>query len=259
MPFESLMNDNVEILKVDGSKYSGLKASVQTNKIFLDAGKFVVESGDLIIRSTSVGARETYRVLDPGFYEVHSGIPAHYQMKVRRLSAADAASAIASVGGAEITEERRTALFSLWEEYGVDIIKQDLGNGGSRFVGGPPSTRKLAREWVRLKAAEKETGGHTIHVTGPNSRVNIQSTDQSTNTVVTGSIFEDVRKALDGGVQNEEERTELKNLLSDLEVAKDKKTFTARYQAFIGSAANHMTIIAPFLTPLAGLLQDLAS
>ena len=253
------MNDNVELLKVDGNKFPGLKASVQTNKIFMNAGKLVIESGDLIIRSTSTGARETFRVIDPGFYEAHGGIPANYQMKVQRLSAADAASAVASLGGDEITEARRTALFSQWEDYGLDIIKQDLGNGGFRFVGGPPSTRKLAREWVRLKEAEKAAGGQTIHVSGPNSRVNIQSTDQSTNTVVTGDIFNDVRKALDNGVQDEAQRTELKQLLDDLEAAKDRKNFTARYQAFIGSAANHMTVIAPFLTPLAGLLQSLAS
>jgi hypothetical protein len=260
MPFAELMNDNIELLKVDGTRVPGLKGSIQTNRIFMDAGKLIVDIGDLILRNTSTGARETYRVIEPGFYEAHHGIPANYQMKVHRLSAVDAASAIASVGGDEISAERREALFSQWEDHGLDIIKQDLGNGGFRFVGGPPSTRKLAREWVRIKEAEKTAlVSPSIHVSGPNSRVNINSNDQSNNTVVTGGVFNEVRRALDGAALPVEERTILRTLVDELESAPDKTSFNARYQAFIAAAANHMTLLAPFLTPLAHMLGQLAS
>jgi len=247
MPFAELMRDNIELLKVDGTRVPGLKASVQPGKIFMNAGKLVVDAGDLILRNTSTGARETYRVIDPGFYEAHLAIPANYQMRVQRLSAPEAASAIASVGGDEISAERREALFSQWEDYGLDIIKQDLGNGGFRFVGGPPATRKLALEWVRMKESEKAAAvGHTINVSGHNSRVNIHSTDQSSNTIVSGGVFNELRQALDDGVADETQRIQLKRLIDDLEIAKDRKTFTGYYQALIASAADHMTVIAPF-------------
>lgn len=36
-----------------------------------------------------------------------------------------------------------------WEKLGVDVVKQDLINGGLRFVGGPPDNREAAMEWVR--------------------------------------------------------------------------------------------------------------
>ena len=38
-----------------------------------------------------------------------------------------------------------------WEKLGVDVVKQDLMNGGTRFVGGPPENREAAMEWVRRK------------------------------------------------------------------------------------------------------------
>ena len=35
MSFAELMNDNIEVLKKDGTRVPGLKASVQRNKVFL--------------------------------------------------------------------------------------------------------------------------------------------------------------------------------------------------------------------------------
>ncbi len=38
-----------------------------------------------------------------------------------------------------------------WEKLGVDLVKQDLANGGLRYVGGPPEVREQAIEWIRRK------------------------------------------------------------------------------------------------------------
>jgi len=38
-----------------------------------------------------------------------------------------------------------------WEKLGVDVVKHDLMDGGSRFVGGPPENREAAMVWVRRK------------------------------------------------------------------------------------------------------------
>jgi hypothetical protein len=38
-----------------------------------------------------------------------------------------------------------------WEKLGVDMVKNDLMNGGVRFVGGPPENREAALAWVRRK------------------------------------------------------------------------------------------------------------
>lgn len=97
MPFADLMNDTIDLLKSDGTKKSGLKASVQKNKVFMDANGIMVEPGDLIIRRMSNGAEETYRVIDPGFHESFHGIEANYQMEVHKLGLPEAKSAVQSI------------------------------------------------------------------------------------------------------------------------------------------------------------------
>ena len=97
MPFADMMNDTVDLLKSDGSKKIGLKASVQRSKVFMDAKGILVEPRDLIIRRMSNGAEETYRVIDPGFHEDFGGINAHYQMDVHKLGLPEAKSAVQSI------------------------------------------------------------------------------------------------------------------------------------------------------------------
>lgn len=97
MPFADMMNDTIELLKADGKNVPGLKASVQRNKIFMEAKGVLVEPQDLIIRRMSNGAEETYRVIDPGFQEDFHGIKAHYQMDVHKLGLPEARSAVQSI------------------------------------------------------------------------------------------------------------------------------------------------------------------
>jgi hypothetical protein len=55
-----------------------------------------------------------------------------------------------------ISQEGRIARFAQWEKIGLDAIKADLNTGGSKFVGGPPEVRALAREWVRNREANTQ-------------------------------------------------------------------------------------------------------
>ncbi|MBA1139497.1 hypothetical protein [Mesorhizobium neociceri] len=98
-------------------------------------------------------------------------------------------------------------------------------------------------------------GNYTIHVTGSNSRVNVNSSDNSHNVVVDHSVFGNVRTAIESGVSNEADRTALLALVSTMEAASgDRNSYLKAYQNFIAAAANHVTVIAPFLAGLAALL-----
>ena len=97
MAFANLMNDTIELLKKDGTKKTGLKASVQKSKIFMEANGILVEPQDLIIRKMSTGGEETYRVIDPGFFEDIGAINAHYQMEVQKLGLPEAKSAVQNI------------------------------------------------------------------------------------------------------------------------------------------------------------------
>lgn len=91
------MTDTVSVLKQNGRTFEGIKASVQSDKIFIQGTEPLIEIGDLIRRKMSNGAEETFRVLDPGFHEKFHSIPAGYQMRVVKLGVPEAAKAIQNI------------------------------------------------------------------------------------------------------------------------------------------------------------------
>jgi hypothetical protein len=107
-------------------------------------------------------------------------------------------------------------------------------------------------------AARKEPQvSQVFNVHGPNARVNIDSTDNSTNVVHQGVPFSELRKAIESGVSEVVERATILERLSDLEEVTDRESGAERYQKFIAAAANHMTLIGPYLPALGHWVHSL--
>lgn len=102
----------------------------------------------------------------------------------------------------------------------------------------------------------RRSNNQTIYnVTGPNARVNVQSTDTSTNVVNVAApqLFEQLAISIREGVQAEKECERLLERVKDLESAHNGSDFLMAYQRLIAAAADHMTVLAPFLGALAQL------
>lgn len=97
MKFSRHMIDNISLIKKDGERIDNIKASVQSKKIFIMQSDILIEIGDLIQRKMSNGGEETYEVIDPVFYEKSHGIPAHYQIKHRKLGLPEAKKAVQNI------------------------------------------------------------------------------------------------------------------------------------------------------------------
>lgn len=97
----------------------------------------------------------------------------------------------------------------------------------------------------------------TIHVSGDNTRVNINSVDRSTNIVNTINMnrFNEIEDAL-RQIQDERTRTECLNSLNDLKESVGTTSFVEKYRHFIATAADHMTLISPFIGYLSSLLPS---
>jgi hypothetical protein len=95
------------------------------------------------------------------------------------------------------------------------------------------------------------------HLHGPNSRVNVGSTDQSVNTVLIrpDEVFNKLRDGLAAAITNHEQRTEILQRLSALEAAQGSPSFSERLGTFLAFAANWTTVITPFLPALAELAR----
>jgi hypothetical protein len=98
---------------------------------------------------------------------------------------------------------------------------------------------------------------HVIYnLIGPNSRVNIQSADSSTNivNVETSALFEALRGTLERAIPDQALRQQLREAVDAMQTAAGTRSFSDRYKDFIGLAADHVTVFAPFLPALTQLL-----
>lgn len=91
---------------------------------------------------------------------------------------------------------------------------------------------------------------------GANSRVNNSSTDQSINIVELSSddLFDKIRNQLKSNIEDETERKELRELVNQLENSQGTGKFNEMYTKFITSAANHMSVISPFIPALSQMI-----
>jgi hypothetical protein len=98
------------------------------------------------------------------------------------------------------------------------------------------------------------------NVTGPNSRVNVQSADHSTNVVraETPRVIEELRRVVTVEIADTNERTRLLSKITALESSYGHPSFLSKYQDFMTAAANHVTVLAPFFPVLSGLLSSIS-
>lgn len=110
---------------------------------------------------------------------------------------------------------------------------------------------KVRKETTLL--APPPTAIYNLH--GHNSRVNIHSTDSSQNSVHIGpeNVFSGLRDAIKSDI-SAPDRDVILGHIDQLESANQSKRFGAEYKDFIAAAANHMTLLAPFIPALTSFL-----
>ena len=123
------------------------------------------------------------------------------------------------------------------------------------FHGIPPHYQSKVR---KNTAESRPAAGPQVvyNLIGPNARVNIQSSDSSTNVVSVESavLFDNLREAIrKSSLDSIVERQLIQNV-SAMQSAVGTKTFGECYKEFIAVAADHMTLVAPFLPALTQLL-----
>ena len=110
------------------------------------------------------------------------------------------------------------------------------------------------------KGTPKARGSSTQHTVynliGQNARVNIQSTDSSTNVVNVEStvLFDNLCGAIRTSVSDSELSETLMHCVEAMEAAAGTRTFADRYKDFIALAADHISVFGPFLPALTQFL-----
>ena len=130
-----------------------------------------------------------------------------------------------------------------------------LDSGFVRGTGGhiPDHYQVKVEKMTKLPKANSHSSGY-ITVVNEGGRVNINSTDNSMNIQIsndTERLFDELKKALEG--------TNDDRLLASVEELKNsvgKPVYAEKYSRFIQGAANHMTLIAPFLPAISVFLVN---
>lgn len=99
----------------------------------------------------------------------------------------------------------------------------------------------------------REGGNFNITINGHNGRVNIDTTDNSTNSVGDNPVFGQLMGAIDASISGTD-RDQLISVVQEMQSASGASGFKQAYQKFMTCAANHMTVVGPFLPALAALL-----
>lgn len=130
----------------------------------------------------------------------------------------------------------------------VEPTFYDVGIGGI----GPHYQVKLRRKG---QFPQHTGGNYSITVSGPNARVNIGSQDNSINTVNESTLFEQIAATIREGVGDTQERDRLLTLIEAMQREKKKPGYLSLYQQLVGTAADHLALLTPFLPALTNLIS----
>ncbi len=147
-----------------------------------------------------------------------------------------------------------------WAPPGAEqAVEDELGRALNSVNAGIRRDLEIMLREQGVPPLPKEGTGVTniYHVSGYNARVNISSSDSSVNNVTLAEteIFVNLRQTLGSGVKDDQELRAILEALAALEGATGKPTFIQRYAEFISAAANHVTLIAPFIPALTELMH----
>ena len=104
-----------------------------------------------------------------------------------------------------------------------------------------------------LTYERRDVVAQNIHFYGDNSRLNLNSTDNSVN-VASTSVFTQLRETAHS-IADGAARDNVLARIEELEKAQGSATFLQSYQNFMAAAADHITVFAPFLPVLEKMLS----
>jgi hypothetical protein len=97
MSFSDMMNDQLLLRKQNGEVVEGIKSAVTPNEIITERYDVQIESGDLLVRKLPSGLEETFKIIDPGFYQGISGMSSGYNISYKKLGIPEAETEVKNI------------------------------------------------------------------------------------------------------------------------------------------------------------------
>ena len=147
-----------------------------------------------------------------------------------------------------------------WKEDSRRLVRSLYGKGSKEdkeMRADNISTRLMVLRTIQETKRTTEPNQVVYNVHGNNARINLYSTDNSSNVVnmTSENLFAELKKVIQGNVNDEIQRTEIIDAVDNLEQTQNTPRFIDSYQRFIGLAVNHMELITPFIPALTNMLS----
>ncbi len=124
----------------------------------------------------------------------------------------------------------------------------------------------VSAAWVRTqidrrRLMPRKNEGPSIttiyNVQGDHARWNVNGTDNSVNIVTKSSVefFTTLRSRIESEITGGDERRKILEALTALQEGHGKPSFARRYTDFMAAAANHISVIVPFIPALTEMLH----
>ena len=92
------------------------------------------------------------------------------------------------------------------------------------------------------------------NVSGHNARVNVGSADYSINVTKSEELFPEIKRTIESGLEDAGLKQQLLAKTAELEKNVGKPSYAKKYSDFIAAAANHMTLLGPWIPALTRFL-----
>lgn len=96
--------------------------------------------------------------------------------------------------------------------------------------------------------------GHLGDITGDQNRTNVASLDSSVNTATKETVLTELSSKIEVEVDNAADREAMLEIIKQMQIAKDTKSYADWYAKLVGYTANYVTILGLFLPALAGYI-----
>lgn len=149
-----------------------------------------------------------------------------------------------------------------------DIIERTLPNGSKEhFVvldrgfykgmhGIPDNYQIKVEKESKYKSSKTNSSSQTYNINNQSGKINIHSIDQSINYILTPND-EQLFLTLKELARSIDSNENIENIVQELRDNVGNKTYAEKYNEFIQSIANHMTIFAPFIPVLSEFLTKM--
>jgi hypothetical protein len=150
-----------------------------------------------------------------------------------------------------------------------DIFERDLPSGITEkyrvtdagfydAIGGIPAHYQSRVEKFTPLGTTKPPQQVIYNLMGENARINIQSHDASTNVVSVqpDQFFQQLRYTISQALEDDSAKDEVLGTVDEMEKSQGTTGFLQKYQKFLSFAADHMTVVAPFMPALEQMLRS---